>query len=84
MNPLTFAPEVIPDLIARLTPRQLEIVALLAEGHSDRITGTILSISREAVKRNVYRARRKTNLNRVQLIVMFVKWKERGNPVTNP
>ena len=78
MNPLTLAPEVIPDLIARLTPRQLEIVGLLAQGQSTKHTATILSISSETVKRHIYRACQKMELeNRTQLIVVFTMWEAR-------
>lgn len=72
MNPLALAPEVLPILISRLTPRQLEIVGLLAQGQSTKTTANILSISPETVKRHIYRACEKMELeNRTQLIVVF-------------
>ena len=76
MNPLTLAPEAIPDLISRLTPRQLEVVGLLAQGQSTKQTSNILSISSETVKRHIYHACRKMEIeNRTQLIVIFTMWK---------
>ena len=83
MNPLLITSATLPEMISRLTPRQLEIVGLLAEGHSNKMIATILSISRHAVKRHIYRACLKTELNRIQLIVMFVMWREKKD-VTNP
>jgi len=73
-----------PKTINQLTPRQLEIIALLAEEYSNKNIATILSISGETVKKHIFKARRKMNLeNRIQLIVMFVMWRERKS-VTNP
>ncbi len=75
MNPLTLAPDAIPHLISRLTPRQLEIVGLLAQGQSTKQTSNILSISPETVKRHIYRACQKMEIeNRTQLIVIFTMW----------
>jgi len=76
MNPLALAPEAIPELMSRLTPRQLEVVGLLAQGQSTKQTSTILSISSETVKRHIYRACQKMEIeNRVQLIVIFTMCK---------
>lgn len=76
MNPLTLSPEVIPVLISRLTPRQLEIVGLLAQGQSTKEISSILSIHRNTIKRHVYRACQKMDVeNRIQLIVIFTMWK---------
>lgn len=78
MNPLSLSPEAVPDLISRLTPRQLEIVGLLAQGQSTKQTSNILSISPETVKRHIYRACQKMEIeNRAQLIVIFTMWKTR-------
>jgi len=75
MNPLTLSPEAIPDLISRLTPRQLEIVGLLAQGNNNKQAGTILSISGETVRRHIYTSCRRTGVeNRTQLIVLFTMW----------
>ncbi len=75
MNPLSLSPDAIPHLISRLTPRQLEIVGLLAQGQSTKQTSNILSISPETVKRHIYRACQKMEIeNRTQLIVIFTMW----------
>ena len=67
----------------QLTPRQLEIAALLMEGLSNRAIATILSISPQTVKAHLHQIFQKTNLeNRVQLAVVFAVWKA-SNPVTN-
>jgi len=82
MNPLTLSPEAIPELMSRLTPRQLEVVGLLAQGQSTKQTSTILSISPETVKRHIYRSCEKMQIeNRTQLIVVFTMFeilKSRG------
>lgn len=84
MDPLSIPPAMLNDMMSRLTPRQLEIVALLAEGRTNRDIGTILSISVETVKSHVHKSFRKTNLeNRMQLGIAFAMWKLR-EPVTNP
>ena len=84
MNPLTLAPEAIPVLMSRLTPRQLEIVGLLAQGQSTKQTSIILSISSETVKRHIYRACQKTELeNRTQLIVLFTMWNVSSKGIKN-
>lgn len=61
-----------------LTPRQLEVIGLVAEGHSDKQIQQLLSISVNAVKRHVYRSCDRLQLsNRIQLVVAFAKWQER-------
>ena len=75
------APTQLQELISRLTPRQVEIVELLARGCSRRETASILSISTETVKSHIRKMCNKVEAdNRIQLIVMFVVWKiEREN-----
>lgn len=76
MNPLTLAPEAIPDLISRLTPRQLEVVGLLAQGLGNKQTATILSISWRTVRTHIQEACKRLGVdNRTQLIVVFAMWK---------
>lgn len=76
MNPLSLAPDSLYDLISRLTPRQMEIVSLLAEGKSAKETGAILSISRATVLDHIRKARIKTGSdNRIQLIVIYTMWR---------
>jgi DNA-binding CsgD family transcriptional regulator len=76
MNPLTLSPSLLPNLVARLTPRQLEIVALLAEGKSNKEIATLLSIGTRTIKFHIKRACNKIEAdNRTQLIVVFAMWK---------
>jgi DNA-binding CsgD family transcriptional regulator len=76
MNPLSLTPDILPEMIGRLTPRQLEIVELLAQGYNAVQVGDAMGISFETVKHQIYLARRKLELeNRTQLIVVFVMHK---------
>jgi DNA-binding NarL/FixJ family response regulator len=89
MNPLALDPTLLPELMHRLTIRQLEIVSLLAEGKKNSDIATILSIGVVTVKVHINRAYHKLGLeNRIQLIVVFTMWKmlsQNGNKgVTNP
>ena len=64
-----------PDLISKLSPRQVEITALLVEGNNSRQIGAILSISPLTVKTHIHNAIQRLDLeNRTQLIVIFVRW----------
>lgn len=77
MDPFAATPSQLGQLIARLTPRQLEIVELLAKGHTIGDAATILSIGTSAVKHHIWRACQRTDIeNRIQLIVVYVRWKE--------
>ena len=76
MNPLTLTPDVLPNMISRLTPRQLEVLELLAQGYTTKDMGGLLSISGETVKRHIYRACDRLEVeNRIQLVVLFTIWK---------
>lgn len=73
MDPHTAAP--LHDQIKKLSPRQMEIVELLAQSRTYQDIATILSISPETVRRHVQKACQKMYLeNRIQLIVAFVRW----------
>ena len=75
MNPLTLTPDALPNMISRLTPRQLEIIELLAQGYNAVQVGETMGISFETVKHQIYLACRKLELgNRIQLIVLYVRW----------
>ena len=64
------------SLIAKLTPRQMQIAELLIEGRTNREIATILSISGSAIKRHIERMKQKTcSENRIQFIVLFARWK---------
>lgn len=59
----------------KLSPRQMQITALLCEGQNARQIATILSISPDTVKTHIRIACNKLCVeNRIQLIVAFVKW----------
>lgn len=74
MNPLALAPEAIPVLMSRLTPRQLEIVGLLAQGYSNKQVASILGIRRVTIQAHIYNACHRCNVkNKTQLIVAFVE-----------
>lgn len=60
--------------IHSLTPRQLEVIAVIAEGNSEKQTARILSISRETVHKHITKSCAKLSVNRIQLIVAFAKW----------
>ena len=76
MDPFTVAPSHLQELIDKLTPRQLQIIDLLARGKSRRQVASILSISAETVKTHIKKACIKCAVeNRIQLIVVFVRWK---------
>jgi len=57
-----------------LSPRQMEVIAIIADGKSEKQTGLLLSISRDTVHRHIVNACRRNNYNRIQLIVAFAKW----------
>lgn len=64
------------SLIAKLTPRQMEIACLLVEGRTNKEIASLLSISVDAVNTHLREMRWKTNTdNRTQLVVLIVKWK---------
>lgn len=70
------SPTQLHELIDKLTPRQLQVVELLALGKSRRQIATILSISPETVKTHVWKICRKLDAeNRIQLAVMYAVWR---------
>ena len=60
--------------INKLTPRQIEIIGIVAQGKSEKQTSRILSISRNTVHKHITNAQAKLRLNRIQLIVAFAQW----------
>lgn len=61
--------------IQNLTPRQSEIIGLIAQGKSNKQAATLLSISTETVRAHIVHACKKINVeNRIQLIVAWVRW----------
>ena len=60
--------------IPSLTPRQIEVIGIVAQGKSEKQTARILSISRSTVHKHITNAQAKLRLNRVQLIVAFAQW----------
>lgn len=76
MDPFTVTPPRLEELIHRLTPRQFQIVQLLAQGNGIGETATLLSIGRESVKSHVREMCKKLDVdNRIQAIVLFVIWR---------
>lgn len=76
MDPFTVATPQLDELIAKLTPRQLEIVELLARGCTRRQIAALLSISPETVKTHTDKIYRKLEAeNRIQVVVMFTMWR---------
>ena len=76
MDVFTVAPSQLQELIDKLTPRQLQVVELLARGKSRRQTAAILSISPETVKTHVWKICRKLDAdNRIQLVVIYAMWR---------
>ena len=74
MNPM--AMEEIPNLQTVLTERQLEVVGLLANGHNNIQTSSILSINSQTVRKHIIRAMRRVGAQtRTQLVVLYVVWK---------
>lgn len=75
MDPLILPTATLQELISHLTPRQREVVALLAQGKGDKEAGQILSISPRTLQAHVYRACDRAGVeNRVQLIVVYAMW----------
>ena len=65
----------VPNPIAKLSPRQMQIAALLVEGKNAAQIAILLSIGRETVVSHIRTACRKLDAsNRVQLIVMITRW----------
>lgn len=61
--------------ISRLTPRQLEIIGLIAQGHSEKQTAHLLSISAATIHKHITNACEKTGINnRTRLIVAWARW----------
>ena len=80
MDPLTVATSKLDELISRLTPRQLQIVELLARGKTTREVCTILSIERITLQLHIRQACYRTETeSRTQLIVLFALWKVLNN-----
>jgi DNA-binding CsgD family transcriptional regulator len=76
MDPFNVAPIHLKYLIDKLTPRQLQIVELLARGHSSKETASLLSISPETVKSHIRKMCHKLDAdNRTQVIVIYAMWR---------
>lgn len=79
MDVFNVAPLQLDELIAKLTPRQMQVVHLLAQGHSRKHIATILSISPETVKTHINKMCRKLDVeNKIQVIVIYTIWKARN------
>lgn len=75
MDTLTVPNDILPNLINKLTPRQLEIIGHLAAGHSRKQVARIMNVGESSIRNHVVSACRKTGIeNRVQLIVLYAQW----------
>lgn len=62
-------------VIQELTPRQLEIIGLIASGNSEKQAAQLLSISPVTVHKHITNACEKTGINnRTRLIVAWARW----------
>ena len=76
MDPFTVASPQLDELMHRLTPRQLEVVALLARGHDTETICSILSIERVTLQKHIREACNRTEAdNKIQLAVLFALWR---------
>ncbi len=61
--------------IEKLTPRELEIIGIIATGQSEKQTAQLLSIRPVTVHKHITNAVEKTGLkNRIRLIVAWARW----------
>ena len=76
MNPLDIAPNNLAQRVTKLTPRQMQVIGLLAQGNSNKQVAHILSIATITVKRHIYNACDRLEVeNKTQLIVMYAMWR---------
>ena len=76
MDPFTVASSQLDALMHKLTPRQLQVVGLLAQGHGYGEICSILSIERVTLQKHIRDACQRIEAeNKMQLVVMFVLWK---------
>ncbi len=75
MDTLTVPNKVLPNIVNKLTPRQVEIVKLLMAGNSNKEVATLLSIKKDTVRKRIINACRRVGVdNRIQLIVIYAQW----------
>ncbi len=75
MDTLTIPNSTLPDLINKLTPRQMEIIKMLMAGRSNKETASLLSIKRDTVRKHIVNACKHIGVeNRIQLIVLYAQW----------
>ena len=73
------------DPFAVLTPRELEVVTLIAEGQSNKVIARNLYISDGTVKLHVKSILKKLNVNsRITIAVMAVEYGVKKTPITMP
>lgn len=66
--------------IGNLTPRQLDIIRLIANGNSYKQTGSLLSISVNTVRKHVNNACLKIGVDtRMQLVMAWANWQATQN-----
>jgi DNA-binding CsgD family transcriptional regulator len=76
MDALSMPPETIAQYMARLTPRQLDVVAYMSNGNTQKKTSLLLSISQKTVRNHLRNARNIVGAeNTMQLVSIFIAWK---------
>ncbi len=76
MDLFTIVPMQLDELIRRLTPRQFQVVELLAQGHDTKAICDILSIERVTLQKHIHDACQRIEIdNKMQLVVMFAVWR---------
>lgn len=62
-------------LIDSLTPRQLEVISMIAKGKSNKQTAVLLSINSRTVQKHLEKACKKIGVDtRIELVVIWAKW----------
>jgi DNA-binding NarL/FixJ family response regulator len=81
MTTLLSPPRTAADLLDHLSPRELEVLALMAEGRSNRAIGEQLMVALKTVETHVSRVFTKLGLNedrhenrRVVAVLTFLAW----------
>lgn len=75
MDTLAISPTELPNLMEKLTPRQMEIIGLLAQGNSNKQVARLLGICTDTVRKRIISACARAGVeNRIQLIVLYAQW----------
>lgn len=75
MDTLTITNGELPDLVEKLTFKQIEIIRHLASGNSRKQIAKIMNVSESSIRNHVVSACKKIGVeNRIQLIVLYAQW----------